>query len=156
MQYTPIETGESYLIDRDGPRRWRWRDSFLHGLLFGMLDQKCVHQLLDNQWAYRKMESASRFSVSKRSVHPLERRSNHSFGPIVGKSKQSENETMGHVFTDFLTTSRDAAKRAMPFDSAHKRGLFIRSYRILIVVWESLSAPVKIDRNSRTGTPFSS
>ena len=45
------------------------------------------HRLLDNQWIYHKTDSVNKFSVSIRSVHPLEQRSNHSLGPIVGKFK---------------------------------------------------------------------
>ena len=88
------------------------------------------------------MDSVNISSVSNRSAHPPEWRSNRSSGAITGKFERLETEKMGHLLIDLSTTRGATSTRTEPFHSASRIGLLIRWNDVLIVVGGA-SSPVE-------------
>ena len=80
------------------------------------------------------------FSMSNRSIHPLDRRPNCSLGLPRRWLKQEKIREMGPDFDYINADSGDMAGWKSAIDSGCKIGLFIHLCGILIVVWRCIVA----------------
>ena len=110
-----------------------------------------IHRYLHNQRSHREIDSTIRFTALNRSIYVLPRRSDCSFGLIIGGIKKSAIPGMGCESIDISTTSIAVAKQTAAFDPPCQIGLIIRSHASLTVVLALSTANQKIGKFRERG-----